>query len=137
MLSPKRVKYRKIQKGNLGGKATRGNEVSFGQYGLQALAPGRITAQQIEAARVAMTRYIKRGGKIWIRIFPTNPSRKSPPKHAWGRKRPPEGWIAIVKPGTVMYEMEGVTSGRGQGSLPAGGQQAAHSDEISNEGYLR
>jgi large subunit ribosomal protein L16 len=110
MLSPKRIKFRKIQKGNLGGKATKGNQVSFGQYGLQALAPGRITAQQIEAARVAMTRHIKRGGKIWIRIFPHKSFTKKPAETRMGKgKGAPEGWIATVKPGTVMYEMEGVT----------------------------
>ncbi len=110
MLSPKRIKFRKIQKGRLGGKATKGNEVSFGQYGLQAMAPGRITAQQIESARVAMTRHIKRGGKIWIRIFPHKSFTKKPAETRMGKgKGAPEGWIAIVRPGTVMYEMEGVT----------------------------
>ncbi len=110
MLSPKRIKYRKIQKGTLGGKATKGSEVSFGQFGLQALAPGRITAQQIEAARVAMTRHIKRGGKIWIRIFPHKSFTKKPAETRMGKgKGPPEGWIATVRPGTVMYEMEGVS----------------------------
>ena len=110
MLSPKRIKFRKIQKGRLGGKATKNNKVSFGQYGLQALAPGRITAQQIESARVAMTRHIKRGGKIWIRIFPHKSFTKKPAETRMGKgKGAPEGWIATVRPGTVMYEMEGVT----------------------------
>ncbi|HNS53852.1 MAG TPA: 50S ribosomal protein L16 [Syntrophales bacterium] len=110
MLSPKRIKFRKIQKGRLGGKATKGSEVSFGQFGLQAMAPGRITAQQIESARVAMTRHIKRGGKIWIRIFPHKSFTKKPAETRMGKgKGAPEGWIAIVRPGTVMYEMEGVT----------------------------
>ena len=110
MLSPKRIKFRKIQKGRLGGKAAKGNEVSFGQYGLQAMAPGRITAQQIESARVAMTRHIKRGGKIWIRIFPHKSFTKKPAETRMGKgKGAPEGWIATVRPGTVMYEMEGVS----------------------------
>ena len=110
MLSPKRIKFRKIQKGRLGGKATKGNEVSFGQFGLQALAPGRVTAQQIESARVAMTRHIKRGGKIWIRIFPHKSFTKKPAETRMGNgKGAPEVWIATVRPGTVMYEMEGVT----------------------------
>ena len=110
MLSPKRIKFRKIQKGRLGGKATKGNEVSFGQFGLQALAPGRVTAQQIESARVAMTRHIKRGGKIWIRIFPHKSFTRKPAETRMGKgKGAPEGWIAVVRPGTVMYEMEGVT----------------------------
>ena len=109
MLSPKRIKFRKIQKGRLGGKATKGSEVSFGQFGLQALAPGRITAQQIESARVAMTRHIKRGGKIWIRMFPDKPVTKKPAETRMGKgKGAPEEWVCVVKPGLVLYEIEGV-----------------------------
>ena len=109
MLSPKRIKFRKIQKGRLGGKATKGSEVSFGQFGLQALAPGRITAQQIESARVAMTRHIKRGGKIWIRIFPDKPCTKKPAETRMGKgKGAPEYWVAVVKPGRIMFEIAGV-----------------------------
>jgi large subunit ribosomal protein L16 len=108
MLMPKRVKYRKIQKGRMGGKATKGCFVEFGEYGLQALEPGRITAQQLEAARIAMTRHIKRGGKIWIRVFPHKSFTKKPAETRMGKgKGPPEGWIAVVKPGTVLYEMAG------------------------------
>ena len=103
MLSPKRIKFRKIQKGRLGGKATKGNEVSFGQFGLQALAPGRVTAQQIESARVAMTRHIKRGGKIWIRMFPDKPITKKPAETRMGKgKGAPEEWVAVVRPGLVL-----------------------------------
>jgi large subunit ribosomal protein L16 len=110
MLTPKRVKYRKMQKGRMGGKAIKGCHVEFGAFGLQATEPGRITAQQIEAARVAMTRHIKRGGRIWIRIFPHKSFTRKPAETRMGKaKGAPEGWIAYVKPGTVMYEMEGVT----------------------------
>lgn len=110
MLAPKRVKYRKLQKGRMGGKATRGNFVAFGEYGLQAVECGWITARQIEAARVAMTRHVRRGGKIWIRIFPHKPITKKPAETRMGKgKGNPEGWVAVVKPGTVLYEMEGVS----------------------------
>jgi large subunit ribosomal protein L16 len=110
MLTPKRVKYRKMQKGRMGGKAIKGCHVEFGTFGLQSTEPGRITAQQIEAARIAMTRHIKRGGRIWIRIFPHKSFTRKPAETRMGKgKGPPEGWVAFVKPGTVMYEMEGVT----------------------------
>ena len=110
MLTPKRVKYRKMQKGRMGGKATKGCQVEFGTFGLQSTEPGRITAQQIEAARIAMTRHIKRGGRIWIRIYPHKSFTRKPAETRMGKgKGPPEGWVAFVKPGTVMYEMEGVT----------------------------
>ncbi len=109
MLQPKRVKYRKQQKGRLRGKATRGNTISFGDYGLQAIEPGWITNRQIEAARVAMTRHIKRGGKVWIRIFPDKPVTQKPAETRMGKgKGNPEGWVAPVKPGRVMFELEGV-----------------------------
>ena len=109
MLQPKKVKHRKQQKGRNRGKAYRGAELSFGDYGLQALACHRITARQIEAARIAMTRYVKRGGKIWIRIFPDKPISKKPAETRMGKgKGNPEEWVALVKPGRMMYEMEGV-----------------------------
>ncbi len=110
MLSPKRVKFRKRFKGRTKGLATRGNEVSFGQYGLKAMEPGWISNRQIEAARVALTRHIKRGGKVWIRIFPDKPITKKPAETRMGKgKGSPEGWVAVVKPGRVMFELEGVT----------------------------
>jgi len=110
MLQPKRTKYRKQQKGRLRGKATRGNRISFGDYGLQALEPGWITNRQIEAARVAMTRHIKRGGKVWIRIFPDKPLTQKPAETRMGKgKGNPETWVAPVRPGRVMFELEGVS----------------------------
>lgn len=109
MLSPKKVKYRKQQKGRMNGKAYRGSALSFGEFGLQALECGRMTAQQIEAARIAMTRSVKRGAKIWVRVFPDKPVTKKPAETRMGKgKGPPEGWIAVVKPGKILYEMEGV-----------------------------
>src|SRR5271157_3616633 len=109
MLAPKKVKWRKAQRGRMGGLATRCNKVDFGEYGLQALQPGWIDSRHIEAARIAMTRFIKRGGKIWIRIFPDKPYTKHPAESRMGKgKGTPEGWVAVVKPGTVMFEMAGV-----------------------------
>ena len=109
MLQPKRVKYRKQQKGKIRGNATRGNTVAFGDYGLQTLDAGWITNRQIEAARVAMTRHIKRGGKVWIRIFPDKPITSKPAETRMGKgKGSPEGWVAPGKPGRVMFELEGV-----------------------------
>jgi large subunit ribosomal protein L16 len=110
MLSPKRVKFRKMFKGRMKGLATRGSEISFGHFGLQAQEPGWVTNRQIEAARVALTRHIKRGGKVWIRIFPDKPITKKPAETRMGKgKGSPEGWVAVVKPGRVMFELEGVT----------------------------
>ena len=110
MLMPKRVKYRMLQIGRMGGKATRGSSISFGDFGLQAAECGWITARQIEAARIAMTRHVKRGGKIWIRVFPHKSVTKKPAETRMGKgKGAPEGWVAVVKPGSVLYEMEGVT----------------------------
>ncbi len=109
MLSPKKVKYRKQQKGRMKGIAYRGSTLNFGQYGLQAMECGWITNRQIEAARVAMTRHVKRGGKLWIRIFPDKPYTKKPAEVRMGKgKGAPEGWVAVVKPGRILYEMEGV-----------------------------
>jgi large subunit ribosomal protein L16 len=109
MLMPKKVKYRKQQKGRMTGKAYRGSEISFGQYGLKALEPGWITSRQIEAARVAITRHVKRGSKLWIRIFPDKPITKKPAETRMGKgKGNPEYWVAVVKPGRILYEMSGV-----------------------------
>ncbi len=109
MLMPKRVKYRKQQRGRMAGKAVRGSMLSFGEFGLKAMEPHWITARQIEAARIAMTRYIKRGGKIWIRIFPDKPCTKKPAETRMGKgKGAPEYWVAVVKPGRVMFEIAGV-----------------------------
>ena len=110
MLMPKKVKYRKQQRGRRKGKAWRGSSIAFGQYGLKALEAGWLTDKQIEAARVAVTRFIKRGGKIWVRVFPDKPITKKPAETRMGKgKGPPEGWVAVIKPGRVLYEMEGVT----------------------------
>jgi large subunit ribosomal protein L16 len=109
MLAPKRVKYRKQFKGRMRGKATRGSKVSFGEYGLQATEPGWISNRQIESARVALTRHIKRGGKVWIRIFPDKPITSKPAETRMGKgKGNPEGWVAVVKPGRIIFELEGV-----------------------------
>ncbi len=109
MLMPKKVKYRKQQKGRTRGKAWRGSEISFGEFGLKALEPGWISDKQIEASRIAMTRFIKRGGKVWIRIFPDKPITKKPAETRMGKgKGAPEGWVAVVRPGKVLFEMEGV-----------------------------
>jgi len=111
MLQPKRVKYRKLQKGRLRGEATRGNKISFGDYGLQAIEKGWISNRQIEAARVAMTRHIKRGGKVWIRIFPDRPITRKPAETRMGKgKGNPEGWVAPVKAGRILFELEGVST---------------------------
>jgi large subunit ribosomal protein L16 len=110
MLAPKRVKFRKMFKGRTRGLATRGNTVAFGEFALMSLEPGWISNRQIEAARVAMTREMKRGGKVWIRIFPDKPITKKPAETRMGKgKGNPEGWVAVVKPGRVLFEVEGVT----------------------------
>ena len=110
MLMPKRVKYRRVQRGRMKGKATRGNKVSYGEYGLAAVEPGWITSNQIEASRVAMTRYTKRGGQVWIKIFPDKPVTAKPAETRMGSgKGSPEYWVAVVKPGRVMFEMSGVS----------------------------
>ncbi|MEC8381151.1 MAG: 50S ribosomal protein L16 [Myxococcota bacterium] len=110
MLLPKRVKHRKVQKGRNKGLAHRGNEVSFGDFGLQSIGRGRMTARQIEAARIALTRHIKRQGQVWIRVFPDKPISKKPAETRMGKGKPgPDHWVAIIKPGRVLYEMEGVS----------------------------
>ena len=109
MLLPKRVKYRRVQRGRLKGVAHRGNTVNYGDFGLQALEPAWITSNQIEAARIAMTRYIRRGGKVWIKIFPDKPITEKPAETRMGSgKGSPEYWVAVVKPGRIMFEMNGV-----------------------------
>ena len=109
MLLPKRVKHRRVQRGRLKGKATRGNKIAYGDFGLVALEPAWITSNQIEAARIAMTRYIKRGGKVWIDIFPDKPITEKPAETRMGSgKGSPEYWVAVVKPGRVMFEIAGV-----------------------------
>lgn len=110
MLMPKRVKFRKQQRGRMRGKAQRGHEITFGDYGLMALEPCWLTARQIEAARRAMTRYVKRGGKVWIRVFPDKPVTAKPAETRMGKgKGAPEDWVAVIRPGRILYEMEGVT----------------------------
>ena len=110
MLSPKKLKYRKRQRGRTKGKAFRGSTLEFGDYGLQALECGLMTAQQIESARIAVTRYVKRGGKVWIRVFPDKPVGKKPAEVRMGKgKATPDSWVAVVKPGRILYELEGVS----------------------------
>ena len=110
MLMPKRVKHRRVQRGRLTGKALRGNTISNGSFGLMATEPAWITSNQIEAARIAMTRYVKRGGKVWIKIFPDKPITEKPAETRMGSgKGSPEYWVAVVKPGRVMFEMDGIT----------------------------
>jgi len=109
MLMPKKVKFRKQQRGRMKGKAWRGSTLSFGDYGLKAMECGWITSRQIEAARIAMTRYIKRGGKVWIRLFPDKPITKKPAETRMGKgKGAPEEWVAVIRPGKILFEMEGV-----------------------------
>ena len=109
MLMPKRVKYRRVQRGRMKGKATRGNTLAYGSYGLVALEPAWITSNQIEAARIAMTRYTKRGGQVWIKIFPDKPITEKPAETRMGSgKGSPEYWVAVVKPGRILFEMDGV-----------------------------
>jgi large subunit ribosomal protein L16 len=118
MLQPKKVKHRKVFKGRMRGKAYRGSTLSFGEYGLQATEQSRVTARQIEAARVAMTRYVKRGGKVWIRIFPDKPITRKPAETRMGKgKGNPEEWVAVVKPGRILYEMEGVPANVARAAL--------------------
>ncbi len=110
MLAPKRIKHRKVQRGRMRGKAQRGSSVSFGEYGLKALEPCWMTSRQIEAARIAITRYVRRGGKVWIRIFPDKPVTQKPAETRMGKgKGAPEYWVAVVRPGRILFEIEGVT----------------------------
>ena len=124
MLLPKRVKYRRVHRGRLTGKAMRGNTVSNGQYGLQALEPAWITSNQIEAARIAMTRYIKRGGQVWIKIFPDKPVTEKPAETRMGSgKGSPEYWVAVVKPGRVMFEIGGIAEETAREALRLAGHK--------------
>ena len=110
MLAPKKVKHRKMHKGRMTGKAYRGSQVTLGEYGLKALEPGWVTNRQIEAARIAMTRHVKRGGRVWVRIFPDKPITKKPAETRMGKgKGNPEYWVAVVRPGRILYEMDGMT----------------------------
>jgi large subunit ribosomal protein L16 len=111
MLTPKKVKFRKQQKGRMRGASYRGCQLNFGKFGLQAVECGRVSAEQIEAARIAMTRHVKRGGKMWIRIFPDKPISKKPAEVRMGKgKGVPEGWVAVVRPGRIIYEMDGIST---------------------------
>ncbi|GAB6393168.1 MAG: 50S ribosomal protein L16 [Treponematales bacterium] len=122
MLSPKRVKYRKVQRGNMPGSATRGNTIVFGEYGLVSLDRMWLTNRQIEAARIAMNRHVKRGGKLWIRIFPDKPYSKKPAETRMGKgKGAPEYWVAVVKPGTVMFELGGIERGLAEEAMKLAG----------------
>ncbi len=131
MLAPKRIKFRKKFKGRTKGIATRGNTVAFGEFGLMSLDPGWVTNRQIEASRVAMTREMKRGGKVWIRIFPDKPITKKPAETRMGKgKGNPEGWVAVVKPGRVLFEIEGISEDLAKKALGAGLGQAAGEDPL-------
>jgi len=124
MLMPKRVKYRKAQRGRMKGLAVRGSTLAFGDYGLKALEPGWVTNRQIEAARVSLARSLKQGGKIWIRVFPDKPVTKKPAETRMGKgKGNPEAWVAVVKPGRILYEMEGVAEADAREALRIAGQK--------------
>ncbi len=134
MLAPKKVKYRKCHKGRTKGIASRGADLSYGTFGLKVLEPGRITARQIEAARIAITRHIKRGGRIWIRIFPDKPITKKPAETRMGKgKGPVEGWVAVVQPGRILYEMDGVSIEIAQEAL----RLAAHKLPLATKFIVR
>jgi large subunit ribosomal protein L16 len=124
MLMPKKVKYRKQQKGKRRGKAWRGSQVTFGEYGLKAMETGWVSDRQIEAGRVAITRFVKRGGKIWIRVFPDKPITKKPAETRMGKgKGAPEGWVAVVRPGKILYEMEGIPEDQAQEAMRLAGHK--------------
>ncbi|RKY66146.1 MAG: 50S ribosomal protein L16 [Candidatus Latescibacterota bacterium] len=124
MLMPRKVKFRKQQRGRTKGKASAGNEVAFGEYGLKALEPGWITSQQLEAARVALTRHVRRGGKIWIRVFPDKPVTKKPAETRMGKgKGNPELWVAVVRPGRILFEIEGIPKDVAQEAMRLAGHK--------------
>lgn len=124
MLMPKKVKFRKVQRGRMAGKAWTGSDLSFGDFGLKVLEPGWITNRQIEASRVAMTRFVKRGGKIWIRVFPDKPVTKKPAETRMGKgKGAPDHWVAVVKPGRILFEMEGVPVATAQEAMRLAAQK--------------
>ena len=126
MLAPKKVKYRKQQRGRMRGKAWRGSRLSFGEYGLKAVEPGYISDRQIEAGRIAITRFVKRGGKLWIRIFPDKPITKKAAESRMGKgKGAPEGWVAVIRPGRILYEMEGVDLATAQEAMRLAGHKLA------------
>jgi large subunit ribosomal protein L16 len=131
MLMPKRVKHRKQQRGRMGGKATRGADLAFGDFGLKALEPGWVTNTQIEAARVAINRHVKRGGKMWIRIFPDKPVTAKPAETRMGSgKGNPESWVAVVKPGRILFELEGITAELANEALRLGASKLAIKTKI-------
>ena len=134
MLMPRRVRHRKQHRGRLTGPAKGGTEVTFGQYGIQALEPGWISARQIEAARIAMTRHVRRGGKVWINVFPDKPVTKKPAETRMGSgKGSPEGWVAVVKPGRVMFELAGVSEPLARDAI----RLAAHKLPVKSKFVLR
>ncbi len=136
MLMPKKVKYRKRQKGKMRGTAYRGSTLNFGSYGIVTLEPGFITDRQIEAARIAMTRHIKRGGKIWLRIFPDKPMSKKPAETRMGKgKGSPEYWVAVVKPGRILYEMEGVSLDMAKEAMRLAGRKLAIKTKFITKEY--
>jgi large subunit ribosomal protein L16 len=136
MLMPKKVKYRKRQKGKMRGIAYRGSTLNFGSYGIVTLEPGFITDRQIEAARIAMTRHIKRGGKIWLRIFPDKPMSKKPAETRMGKgKGSPEYWVAVVKPGRILYEMEGVSLNMAKEAMRLAGRKLAIKTKFITKEY--
>ena len=131
MMMPKKVKFRKQQRGRMAGKAWRGSSISFGEFGLKAMECGWVTDRQIEAARVAMTRSIKRGGKVWVRLFPDKPITKKPAETRMGKgKGAPEQWVAVIRPGKILFEMEGVDRTTADAAHAAGGPQAGHQDQV-------
>ncbi len=135
MLMPKRVMHRNVHRGKRRGKPVRGSKISFGEYGLQAMEAGWITSNQIESARVAITRYVRRGGKVWIKIFPHKPVSKKPAetRMGGGRKGPPEFWVAVVKPGRILYELSGVSLEDAKGAM----ERAAHKLPIKTKFVAR
>ncbi|HOI10753.1 MAG TPA: 50S ribosomal protein L16 [Myxococcota bacterium] len=138
MLSPNRVKHRKVQKGKMRGLAYRGSEVSFGEYGLQATECGWITARQIEAARIAVTRHVKRGGQVWIRVFPDKPISKKPLETRMGRgKGAPEEWVAVIRPGRVLYEIEGVDEATAKEAFRLAGHKLPIQTKVLKRGEIR
>ena len=138
MLSPSRVKHRKVQKGKMRGTAYRGCDVSFGEFGLQALECGWLTARQIEAARIAMTRHVKRGGQVWIRVFPDKPISKKPLETRMGRgKGAPEEWVAVIQPGKVLYEIEGVDEATAFEAFRLAGHKLPISVKVLKRGEIR
>ncbi len=137
MLAPKKVRHRKVQKRRNRGRALVGNRVSFGEYGLQAVGRGRMSSRQIEAARVAITRHIKRGGKVWIRVFPDKPYTKKPAETRMGKgKGAPEGWVALIKPGRMLYEVEGVVAEVAREALRLAGNKLPFATRVVERSLL-